>query len=215
MEYSKHEAGKMIIGIPKEVEDHEYRVALTPGGANSLTREGHQVLVQLGAGVGSGFPDEEYAHGGAQLVKEPKDIFAAADMIVKVKEPLESEYSLLRPGLILFTFLHLAAVPRLARELLERKVAAIAYETVQPAEGNLPLLTPMSEVAGRLSIQNSPVAAGPLASFSTALCPATLVSTSESQPRLPPSHSRVPRDLSSATSMVRDWIAFTSSRIER
>ena len=143
----------MIIGIPKEVKDHEYRVALTPGGADSLTREGHQVLVQIGAGAGSGFSDEEYAHGGAQLVKEPKDIFAAADMIVKVKEPLEPEYSLLRPGLILFTFLHLAAVPRLARELLERQVAAIAYETVQPAEGNLPLLTPMSEVAGRLSIQ--------------------------------------------------------------
>ena len=142
----------MIIGIPQEIKDHEYRVALTPAGAASLTQEGHQVLVQRGAGGNSGFADEEYSTRGARLVDRPEEAFAA-DMVVKVKEPLESEYSMLRPGLVLFTYLHLAGVPELAAVLLEKRVTAIAYETVQLADGTLPLLTPMSEVAGRLAVQ--------------------------------------------------------------
>jgi alanine dehydrogenase len=143
----------MIIGIPKEIKDHEYRVALTPLGAARLTAEGHRVLVQRHAGTASGFPDEEYRKSGAHLVDSPEETIASADLIVKVKEPLESEYPLLRPGLVLFTYLHLAGVPGLADALLERQVTAIAYETVQLLDGTLPLLTPMSEVAGRLAVQ--------------------------------------------------------------
>jgi alanine dehydrogenase len=143
----------MIIGIPKEIKDHEYRVALTPAGAALLTAEGHQVLVQRRAGDASGFPDEEYSKGGARLMGSPEEIFASADLIVKVKEPLESEYPMLRPGLILFTYLHLAGVPGLTEALLEKQVTGIAYETVQLPDGTLPLLTPMSEVAGRLAVQ--------------------------------------------------------------
>jgi alanine dehydrogenase len=143
----------MIVGIPKEIKDHEYRVALTPVGAANLVGEGHQVLFQRGAGVGSGFGDEEYVKAGATLLEEPEDLFASAEMVVKVKEPLASEYTMLRPSLVLFTYLHLAGLPDLASILLEKQVTAVAYETVQSPDGNLPLLTPMSEVAGRLAVQ--------------------------------------------------------------
>jgi alanine dehydrogenase len=142
----------MIIGVPKEIKNHEYRVALTPEGAARLTATGHQVLVQSDAGTGSGFEDGQYSKAGARVMDGGTELYAASDMIVKVKEPLPSEYSLLRPGLLLFTYLHLAAVPELARVLLDQKVTAIAYETVQLADGTLPLLTPMSEVAGRLAV---------------------------------------------------------------
>ena len=143
----------MIIGIPREIKDHEYRVALTPAGTALLTAEGHRVVVQGQAGTGSGYPDEEYRKSGASVVDNPEEIFAGADLIVKVKEPLESEYSMLRHGLVLFTYLHLAGIPGLTEVLLERQVTGIAYETVQLPDGTLPLLTPMSEVAGRLAVQ--------------------------------------------------------------
>lgn len=143
----------MIIGVPKEIKDHEHRVALTPAGAARLTSEGHRVLVQRGAGLGSGFSDDAYRASGATLVNDASEVYANAEIVVKVKEPLESEYPLLRPGLVLFTYLHLAALPELATVLLEKKVTAIAYETVQLPDGSLPLLTPMSEIAGRLSVQ--------------------------------------------------------------
>ena len=143
----------MIVGLPKEIKDHEYRVALTPAGAAALVRDGHRVLVQGGAGEGSGFDDEEYAGAGAQMVAGAEAVFAGADLVVKVKEPLPAEYAILRPGLVLFTYLHLAAEPELTSVLLEGKVTAIAYETVQLPDRSLPLLTPMSEVAGRLAVQ--------------------------------------------------------------
>jgi alanine dehydrogenase len=143
----------MIIGVPKEIKDHEFRVALTPAGAALLSASGHRVVVQRGAGVGSGFSDEEYEENGAQLVAEAGDVFASSELVVKVKEPLSSEYPLLRPGLVLFTYLHLAPAPELASVLLQQKVTAIGYETVQLADGSLPLLTPMSEIAGRLAVQ--------------------------------------------------------------
>ncbi len=142
----------MIIGVPKEIKDKEYRVALTPGGAESLVHAGHQVLIERGAGVGSGFSDEQYAQGGATIVASAAEAYQA-EMVLKVKEPLPAEYAYLRPGLILFTYLHLAADERLTRTLVERQVRAIAYETVQLANGSLPLLTPMSEVAGRMAVQ--------------------------------------------------------------
>ena len=143
----------MIIGVPKEIKNHEYRVALTPFGAARLISEGHQVLVQAGAGLPSGFADQDYASSGAYIADNPSEIFFGSDMVVKVKEPLETEYDFLRPGLVLFTYLHLAAIPDLARVLLEKEVTGIAYETVELPDGTLPLLTPMSEVAGRLAIQ--------------------------------------------------------------
>ena len=143
----------MIIGIPREIKDHEYRVALTPRGAASLATAGHRVLVQRGAGEGSGFSDDEYASSGAELVPTPEEIYSDAEMVVKVKEPLVSEFPLLKPGLVLFTYLHLAGLPELTDRLLEIKVTGIAYETVELPDGRLPLLTPMSEIAGRLSIQ--------------------------------------------------------------
>ncbi|MBM3133794.1 MAG: alanine dehydrogenase [Chloroflexi bacterium] len=142
----------MLVGVPKEIKDNEYRVSLTPGGAHLLVEEGHQVLVQAGAGEGSGFGDAEYAQSGAVIVSTAAEAWAA-QMVMKVKEPLPAEYAFLRPDLILFTYLHLAAAEQLTRVLLERKVTGIAYETVQPADGSLPLLTPMSEVAGRMAIQ--------------------------------------------------------------
>jgi alanine dehydrogenase len=142
----------MLVGVPKEIKDNEYRVSLTPGGAHLLVEEGHQVLVQAGAGEGSGFLDAEYVQSGAVIVPTAAEAWAA-EMVMKVKEPLPAEYAFLRPDLILFTYLHLAAAEQLTGVLLERKVTGIAYETVQPADGSLPLLTPMSEVAGRMSIQ--------------------------------------------------------------
>ncbi|MBI2953907.1 MAG: alanine dehydrogenase [Chloroflexi bacterium] len=143
----------MIVGVPREIKDNEYRVSITPGGAEALVLAGHTVIVEKGAGDGSGFGDEEYARVGAQIVATHADPFQRVDMMVKVKEPLPEEYDLLREGLILVTFLHLAASEPLTRALLDRKVTAVAYETVELPGGALPLLTPMSEIAGRMSVQ--------------------------------------------------------------
>lgn len=142
----------MIVGVPTEIKTREYRVGVNPGGVEMLVRAGHQVRVQRGAGQGSGLSDEAFARAGAQLVDSAAEAWAA-DMVMKVKEPLPSEYGYFRPGLILFTFLHLAAVPDLTRALLAAKVRSIAYETVQRPDGTLPLLRPMSEVAGRMAVQ--------------------------------------------------------------
>jgi alanine dehydrogenase len=143
----------MIVGVPKEVKNHEYRVAMVPAGVKSLVDDGHTVLIEASAGEGSGIPDAEYAAAGAQIRSTAEAVYAEAEMIVKVKEPLPQEYPLLRKDQVLFTYLHLAPAPDLTRALLDRSVIGIAYETVQLANGALPLLTPMSEVAGRLSIQ--------------------------------------------------------------
>ncbi len=143
----------MIVGVPKEIKDNENRVGLTPAGVEALVREGHEVLVESGAGEGSSFSDSEYQDVGARIVGGAKEVYRASDMIVKVKEPLPSEYALLRPGQILFTYLHLAADKRLTEALVKSGIIAIAYEMVQLDDGSLPLLTPMSEVAGRMSIQ--------------------------------------------------------------
>lgn len=142
----------MNIGIPKEIKNNENRVAVTPAGALEFVQHGHKVLVERGAGLGSGFTDEEYHEAGAVLLAEAKDVWDQADMIMKVKEPLLSEYGYFRKGLILFTYLHLAAEPELAKALVASGVHAIAYETVN-VNGTLPLLTPMSEVAGRMAAQ--------------------------------------------------------------
>src|SRR5437879_11384318 len=141
----------MIIGVPKEIKEQEQRIALVPSAAELLTKRGHTVLVEKSAGVGSGYPDEEYRKAGAEIVDLAKDVFARADMIVKVKEPLPSEYPLLRKGQILFTYLHLAASQALTDALLKSGVTGIAYETIQ-VNNRLPLLEPMSEVAGRMSV---------------------------------------------------------------
>lgn len=143
----------MIIGVPKEIKNNEYRVAIIPVGVKELVAAGHTVLVQRSAGIGSGLNDQLYSQYGATIVESPQDIFAKADMIVKVKEPLESEYPLLRPGQVLFTYLHLAAGAKCTKALMDRKVSAVAYETIQLSDGSLPLLKPMSEVAGRMAIQ--------------------------------------------------------------
>lgn len=142
----------MIIGLPKEIKDNEYRVAVTPSGVRQLVDSGHEVLVQAGAGEGSGFSDEEYGWGGGRIVAENNEVWAA-DLVVKVKEPLSSEYDLMHPGLTLFTYLHLAAEKDLTLAMLENSVTGVAYETVEEANGSLPLLTPMSEVAGRMAVQ--------------------------------------------------------------
>jgi alanine dehydrogenase len=141
----------MIIGVPKEIKEQEQRIALVPSAAEQLTRRGHSVLVEKGAGVGSGYPDEEYATAGAEIVDLAKDVFARADMIVKVKEPLKAEFPLLRKGQILFTYLHLAASKPLTEALLKSGVIGVAYETIQIGN-RLPLLEPMSEIAGRMSV---------------------------------------------------------------
>lgn len=143
----------MIVGVPKEVKDQENRVSTTPAGVAELGAHGHRVLVERGAGRGSGFADEEYAAAGAELVDRPQAVFAQAELIVKVKEPVPAEYDLLRPGQILFTYLHLAAAETLTRALMRSGVTAIGYETVQLPNGHLPLLIPMSEVAGRMAVQ--------------------------------------------------------------
>ncbi|KZM53045.1 alanine dehydrogenase [Geobacillus stearothermophilus] len=142
----------MIIGVPKEIKNNENRVAITPAGVLSFVQAGHTVLIEKEAGVGSGFSDNDYARAGAQIIERAEDVWAQADMVMKVKEPLPSEYGYFRPGLILFTYLHLAADPELTRALKESGVIAIAYETVQVGR-TLPLLTPMSEVAGRMAAQ--------------------------------------------------------------
>ncbi|OKL47883.1 alanine dehydrogenase [Boudabousia liubingyangii] len=143
----------MRVGVPTEVKDNEFRVALTPDGAHALTEKGHTVYVQEGAGLGSGISDEEYVAAGAELKADPDELWAESDLILKVKEPIASEYHRLRPGLVLFTYLHLAADEPLTRQLIEKEVTSIAYETVQMPDGSLPLLAPMSEIAGRLAAQ--------------------------------------------------------------
>src|SRR6056297_1655429 len=143
----------MIIAVPKEIKNNENRVALTAAGAEILKRAGHQVLIEKNAGQGSGISDEKYKKSGAEIVADKNELFDQAEMIIKVKEPLKEEYDLFREGQILFTYLHLAADHKLIEALKEKKVTAIAYETVQNEDGELPLLTPMSEVAGRLSVQ--------------------------------------------------------------
>jgi alanine dehydrogenase len=143
----------MIIGVPKEIKQHEYRVALLPVGAEELTRAGHQVLVQRGAGIGSGLPDADYERHGATLVESPREIYSRSDMVIKVKEPLASEWPLLRRGQIVFTYFHFAADRQLTEAVLATGATAVAYETLRDEHGRLPLLTPMSEVAGRMSIQ--------------------------------------------------------------
>lgn len=141
----------MIIGVPKEIKNNEFRVAITAAGVHEFRTHGHTVLVERGAGLGSGITDEEYSIAGAEIVNEADDVWGRADMVMKVKEPIAAEYHRFRKGLILFTYLHLAAEPELTAELINSGVTAIAYETVQEGR-TLPLLAPMSEVAGRLSV---------------------------------------------------------------
>jgi alanine dehydrogenase len=143
----------MIVGVPKEIKRDEYRVGLLPVGADELTRAGHRILVEAGAGLGSGLADRDYAKHGAELVGSAEELFGRAEMIVKVKEPQPGEVSLLRPGQIVFTYFHLAADRELTESLLATGCTAVAYETLRDDHGRLPLLTPMSEVAGRMSIQ--------------------------------------------------------------
>lgn len=143
----------MIIGIPKEIKAQEERVAITPAGVETLKKSGQVVLIEKHAGLGSGFTNEDFIKAGAEIIETPQEVFKRADMILKVKEPLPEEYNLLRENQILFTYLHLAAESKLVDVLLERKVTGIAYETVQLEDNSLPLLTPMSEVAGRMSVQ--------------------------------------------------------------
>ncbi|WP_455377592.1 alanine dehydrogenase [Petrachloros mirabilis] len=143
----------MIIGIPKEIKDHEYRVSVTPEGVRVLREAGHEVVVEPSAGVGSGYSDDEYRQGGATIASSKADVFREAEIIVKVKEPLLSECSFFRPGQMLFTYLHLASLPELTKALLEAKITAVAYETIEAKDGTLPMLKPMSEIAGRMSVQ--------------------------------------------------------------
>jgi len=143
----------LIIGVPKEIKNNEYRVAMVPAGVRTLVEQGHNVLVQRSAGEGSGISNKEYVRAGAKIRKSAPDIFNEADMIVKVKEPLPQEYDLLHENQVLFTYLHLAPALELTQALLRSKIIAVAYETVQSEDGSLPLLTPMSEIAGKMSIQ--------------------------------------------------------------
>lgn len=143
----------MIVGVPKEIKDHEFRVSLTPDGVRALCAAGHTVSVEPDAGTGSGFSDDDYRKAGARLARTKAHLFEEAELIVKVKEPLPSEYAFFRPGQVLFTYLHLAASAELTRALVDAKVTAIAYETTESQDGSLPMLKPMSEIAGRLSVQ--------------------------------------------------------------
>ena len=142
----------MRIGIPKEIKDHEYRVGMIPAAVHALVQGGHRVFVQRGAGLGSGITDHDYERAGGTLVPDAATAWGEADMVIKVKEPLPAEYGLMKRGQNLFTYLHLAPLPELTDALLEREVTGIAYETITDAQGRLPLLTPMSEVAGRMSV---------------------------------------------------------------
>jgi alanine dehydrogenase len=142
-----------VVGIPKEIKDMEGRVSMQPDGVAELVHSGHEVLVQAGAGKGAGFSDEEYEEAGGRVVDGPDEVFETADLIVKVKEPVPEEYDRFREGQQLFTYLHLAADKGLTEFLMDRKINSIAYETVEASDGSLPLLTPMSEVAGRMSVQ--------------------------------------------------------------
>ncbi len=143
----------MTVGVPKEVKDHEARVGLVPSGAAALREAGHRVLVETQAGAGSSITDKEYADAGAEILPSAAEVWREADLVVKVKEPQPSEYAYFRPGLILFTYLHLAPLPELTRKLLDSKLNSVAYETIRERDGSLPLLTPMSEVAGRMAVQ--------------------------------------------------------------
>ncbi len=143
----------MRVGVPAEVKNHEYRVAITPAGVHELTRAGHEVSVEAAAGEGSLIPDEDFAAAGAKILRTADDVWGAADLILKVKEPVAEEYHRMRPGQVLFTYLHLAASRECTDALLSRRVTSIAYETVQLPDGSLPLLAPMSEVAGRMAPQ--------------------------------------------------------------
>jgi alanine dehydrogenase len=151
----------MKIGLPKEIKDNEYRVGLVPAGVKALTSEGHDVLVETGAGSGSSFADDEYRKAGARIGSDADEVWGFADTIVKVKEPIEPEYGRLKEGLVLFTYLHLAPDPRQTDALVSKKVTGVAYETIVGPGGGLPLLTPMSEVAGRMSVQVGASAACP------------------------------------------------------
>jgi alanine dehydrogenase len=143
----------MRVGVPSEVKTHEYRVAITPAGVNELTRHGHEAVVEAGAGLGSSITDDEFVAAGAKIASSDEDVWQQAELILKVKEPIPVEYDRMQPGQVLFTYLHLAASRDCTRALLDRKVTGIAYETVQLSNGALPLLAPMSEVAGRLAPQ--------------------------------------------------------------
>lgn len=143
----------MIVGVPKEIKNKENRVGMVIAGVRALTAAGHKVLVQHNAGIGAGISNDDYRNAGATILETAKEIFDKSDMIVKVKEPLPEEYPLLREGQILYTYLHLAADERLTKALMERKIVGIAYETIQPVDGSLPLLAPMSAVAGRMATQ--------------------------------------------------------------
>src|SRR5688572_317083 len=143
----------MRIGVPREIKTQEFRVGMTPAGVQILTSRGHTVLVEQGAGLGSSIPDDQYVKVGARIVATREEVWGEADMVVKVKEPIAPEFPLMRKGQILFTYLHLAAAHELGHELLKRGVDGVAYETLEPTPGDLPLLTPMSAVAGRMSVQ--------------------------------------------------------------
>ncbi|MBV9443084.1 MAG: alanine dehydrogenase, partial [Acidobacteriaceae bacterium] len=143
----------MVIGVPKEIKDHETRVGCVPSMVIALRERGHEVLVERQAGVGSSITDDEYAEAGAIIVDNVSDVWSRSDLVVKVKEPQPTEYRFFRPGLILFTYLHLAPLPELTAALVESRVSAIAYETIRERDNSLPLLTPMSEVAGRMAVQ--------------------------------------------------------------
>jgi alanine dehydrogenase len=143
----------MIVGVPKEIKTDEYRVAMIPVGVEELTKAGHKVIVQAGAGQGSGIADDDYARHGAEIATAAEDVWRRADLVVKVKEPLPHEWPLMRRGQIIFTYFHFAADEKLTRAVMQSGITALAYETIRDAKGQLPLLTPMSEVAGRMSIQ--------------------------------------------------------------
>ena len=143
----------MLIGVPKEVKDHESRVGIVPAGVKALVDAGHKVIVETNAGAGSSMPDDDYKRAGAEIAASAREVWSRAEMVVKVKEPIAQEIPFFRDGLVLFTYLHLAPIPDLTEELLKKNVTGIAYETVKDSHGALPLLTPMSEVAGRMSVQ--------------------------------------------------------------
>jgi len=143
----------MVIGVPKEIKTNENRVALVPAGAEALVGQGHSVLIEQGAGVGSGFPDESYVAAGAKIIATADEVWKQADMIMKVKEPIAVEWPRMRAGQVIYTYFHFAAAEDLTQAVIKSKAIAVAYETVQPESGELPLLTPMSEVAGRMAVQ--------------------------------------------------------------
>ncbi len=175
----------MKIGVPKEIKTLEFRVGMTPAGVRELVHDGHEVIVETNAGAGIGMTDKDYEAAGAKVAGTPKEVFAAADMIVKVKEPQLNECAMLRDDQVLFTYLHLAADPEQAEALVKSGTTAIAYETVTANDGSLPLLTPMSEVAGRLSIQAGAFAPATPPPMTTTLPGATPGTPPSSTPRPP------------------------------